>query len=493
MTALALLLTLAAAPTDLEARRLIVERFERAGRSGPADDGPLDKAAADLAQRALDGAAADAASMFPLTRALSRAGGWDPQPTTIVLKAGAKDLLPLLGKRDDLAADPCSHLGVGLALRGEEGALVVLLARRKLELEPVARSFKKPPRPQRVCATLVPPLDRAELFVTRPDGAVERQDLARSGEALCATLELPSVGRHTVELLGNGPRGPEVGALFFVTVGHDPGREDEAEKEPATAPEARALILSRTNALRRGMGLPPLATDAVLEAVAQRYAERMAKEGFFAHVAPDGSDLKSRLTAEGYRYLAAGENLGNASGPLAAHFGIEHSPGHRKNLLEPNHRKLGIGIAPVEDGQWLLVEVLASPADDGGDDPLGAAYKAINQARGQRKLPALKRSPVLEALALEHVKKALQLDTPKVDLPGVPRLHERAFEVVDAKSVAVDVYVTSSPALAIESKNLADPANALVGVGLVRGSSERWGQDKFWVIVIYATVPRATR
>ena len=73
------------------------------------------------------------------------------------------------------------------------------------------------------------------------------------------------------------------------------------------------------------------------------YAKRMAYELFFAHVAPDGTDVRARLKAASYRYQSAGENLGMASGPLAAHFGIEHSPGHRRNLMEPCYTVAGVG------------------------------------------------------------------------------------------------------------------------------------------------------
>ncbi len=483
-----LVAALSAAAPDVTAAALVRDRFEAKGRAAPELDPALSKAATEIAAHALRQSAKDAAALLPLTRAVSGAGGWDPQPTTLVVKNAPDQVLGMLGRRPELASDPATHAGVGWAENGDEAALVVLLTRRRLELRPFARTFKAPPKSQRLCATLLPPLASAELFVTRPGGATERGPLTRAGDEWCAMVELPSPGRHTVEVLALGPQGPQVGALFFVTVGPDTAKEDEkAEREPATVEEARAAILARTNALRLSQGRAAVVADPPLQAVAQAYADRMAAEGFFAHVAPDGSDVRQRLVSAGYRYTLAGENLGSASGPLAAHFSVEHSPAHRKNLLEPEHRRLGVGIASADDGQTLLVELLTSPADDGGADPLGAAYAALHQARALRKLPRLARSPVLEALAQAHARAAFERDTPKVELPGVPKLHDRAFEVLDdAKSVAVDVFIATSPSLVTESKNLESAGNSQVGVGLVRGDSAKYGKDRFWVFVVYA-------
>jgi uncharacterized protein YkwD len=291
-----------------------------------------------------------------------------------------------------------------------------------------------------------------------------------------------------VELLARGPRGPEVTALFFVTVG-DVKADPLAgiAPEPATAAEARAQVLERTNALRSSQHVDALAADSALDAVAQAYAERMAKEGFFGHVAPDGVDLAHRLEVLRYPYDRAGENLGMAKGPVAAHFGIEHSPGHRKNLLEPAYTVLGVGLSKNASGNTLLVEVLAKPVEV-SKDPLEDAYSAIEKARKQKGLPRLSKSPVLESLALEHAAAALKEDLPKTVLPGKKRLHDRAFELLDtAAAVSVDMFVAQAPTAITQSKNLVDAKNALVGVGLVKGDSPKYGPGRYWIVVVYAS------
>ncbi len=107
-----------------------------------------------------------------------------------------------------------------------------------------------------------------------------------------------------------------------------------------------------------------LALDAELSVAGPSGARRVAAQNFFAHVAPDGSDLRKRLQSAGYGYQLAAENLGLAAGALAAHFSIEQSPGHLRNLIDGRHARLGVGVAYQKlDGQpqAVVTEILAQP------------------------------------------------------------------------------------------------------------------------------------
>lgn len=485
----ALLLAAAGPSIERDAASRVRERFEQAGRSVPADDPKLFAAARALARRALERTAGDAAGLLSVTEAVSTAGGWDASPTAILIKGSSSQLLEELSQQRSLANEPASVLGVGVAEAGGRAALCVLLGLRKVELDPVARHFKKAPREVQVCGELLPPLETAELFVTQPSGAVSRFRMNAVKQKRCASFKPAGEGRSAVEILGKGPRGPEVAALFFLDVGAAVASVDQQVVEPATLEDGRRAVLARVNGLRKTMGLELVRADPALDAIAQAWAGRLATEGFFAHVDPAGGDLKGRLKAAGYRFQAAGENLGASTGPLAAHFGIEHSPGHRLNLLEPDHRALGVGIASrEEDGLTVLVEVLAAPLDDGGADPVGAVYQALADQRQRRSLKPLKRSPVLEALAQEHARRCLSRDLLKVELPDGRKLHEKVFETLaDAKEASIDLAIVDAPSLVPASKNLTDARYESVGVGLARGDSERYGNDKLWLVVIYAS------
>lgn len=488
MTSLLVLSILCAAPTRDELARTVRDRFEAVGRSAPPLDAALSRAADELAKRALVHGVEDASSLLRVTSALSAQSAFDPNPVVVALRASTSALSGEL-KKQDLGKEPTTHVGVGLAVGPERSALIVLLAQRRIELSPFHRTHPKPVGAQKLCGRLMDELDSAEVFITRPQGVVERLPMPVDPptSSRCAMVSFGTAGRHAVEVLANGPRGPEVAALFFVDVGAVRNDAEDFWAEPHDFRVAQAQLLARINALRVQMGRLPVQLDEQLGTVAQAWAQRLADEVFFSHVAPDGNTLKQRLTAAGYEFSAAGENLGLSSGPLAAHFGIEHSPGHRSNLLEASYQKLGLGLATRADGLVVLVEVLAHPIQvESSDKPLEALYASLASERARLKLPALTPNSTLERLAQAHAKEALAKDLPKAEIPGRPRLHDRAFELIDELSaVSVDVFVADAPRLTRESKNLATPTNRWVGVGLVKGDSKTFGRGRYWVVVIY--------
>ncbi|WP_164001954.1 CAP domain-containing protein [Pyxidicoccus caerfyrddinensis] len=502
LLALGVFLT-AAPPTsvgDMEAAgaRHVVREFERVGRRAPIQDATLGAAARRLAQEALTEDTTGAPDLFALTEAVSDAGGADPTPRTLVIRAWTpKNGLETFLARTDFNAERASHFGLGVARVGERTAFVLLLSDRKAELQPFPRNLAGGEHAARtLCGTLVSPLRNPDVYVTRPDGDVDRVSITRRGPngEFCARLELATPGSYTVEVVGKAGAGPEVAALFLTQLGVPRQRGARAEDtEPTTLNEARAAVYERINSLRRAHRLPELAPDRVLDRVAQAYSDRMASEGFFAHVAPDGSTLTQRLPDDA-RYVRAGENLGLASGPLAAHFGIEHSPGHRRNLLDAGFRFMGVGVTFRKvDGreEAILTEVYtaASPAVQNFADPQQEAYDTLARWRTSHKLPPLERSAALDALAQAHARRALDLDQPSAQPGGAP-LHERVFQVLpDAGTAAVDFFVVSDPTALPESRSLADATNNRVGVGVVRGDSRRFGVKQYWVAVIYAAVP----
>jgi uncharacterized protein YkwD len=297
-------------------------------------------------------------------------------------------------------------------------------------------------------------------------------------------------GHHALEVIGDGPEGPEVAAMLSVDIGPLPASPQAGAApqpggpEPATPAAARAQLLLRVNGLRATAGVPAVEADPRLDSVAQAYAERMATQRFFAHVSPDGDTLPDRLEQAGYAYRASGENLGMASGPLAAHLAIEESPGHRKNLLDPAFDRVGFGLArQTRDGgsEVLLVELLASPAQAQAD-PVAAAYQRLEQLRKQLQLPALVRNAALEAIATRQARSALARNDPRA-----PDLDSQVFgAVADARTASADLYVARDLGALPASRGLGDARYSLVGIGAVRGDSATYGRGRYWVVVILA-------
>lgn len=489
----ALLLSVTPAELEKDAQTELVAKYTRAKQRAPVADPALNQAARLLAKRALIAKAADIADLSTVTDAVSGANGHDPSPRALVMRAApAEYTLESLKGRGDLLEDETTHFGVGAAINGDRGALVVLLSQRKAALQPFPRAVREAGNVHRLCGDTLGGLRKPEVFITSPTGDVAKIPLQDSdGASFCATVPLPKEGRYTVEVIARANRGPEVAALFFTYVGAKAKAADAVRTaEPTTVATARVALLEKINALREGYSVKPVVADKALHDIAQAYAERMSKENFFSHVAPDGVDMRSRLKAAAYDYRTAGENLGSAGGPLAAHFGIEHSPGHRRNLLEPSYTHVGLGVAfrkLPDRTQVILVELFAQP-DRPSFDPLGDTYEELSRARAAKGLKAFTRSEVLEQIAFDHAKKALAANTPKASLKGHKPVHERVFAATRFKTAAVDVFVAESLTAVSNSlsKNAADPANDQVGIGSVKGDSQTYGAGRYWVVVIYA-------
>lgn len=503
MLALALSMLVAASPSaeslEREAALILQREYERVGRRAPEVDEALSRAARRLAGEALHDSPSGAVALLPLLEAVSDSGGADPTPRSIVIRTWSRShLLGTLQAREDLSREPASHLGVGVAVEEERAALVVLQAQRKARLQAFPRLLPRAPVSRTLCGELMPSLQRAELFVTLPQGRVERVPLSRQqGSSFCARLVFVTEGRYTVEVVGSGELGPEVAALFLVDVGARQRSLSEQVEEPTTVEQARVAVLERINALRRAHGLRELAMEGTLTLVAQAYSERMGREGFFGHVAPDGSDLRGRLKAAGANWRVAGENLGMGPGPLAAHFGIEHSPGHRHNLLGAQFTHAGIGVSFQEVGgyrQAIITQVFSAPSQPVAaapdtrtqEDALSQAYRALAARRAAHRLPALERSVALESIAQDHAQRALAQDLLRPQVAG-SHVYERVFSALkDVGRTAVDIHVTDDPGGLPDSRGLADARNGLVGVGLVRGDSPTHGKERYWVVVICA-------
>lgn len=100
---------------------------------------------------------------------------------------------------------------------------------------------------------------------------------------------------------------------------------------------------------------PPLAMNEKLLAVARAHSEDMFTRNFFAHTNPDGKDTFDRMTAGGYNFTSAGENIAFGSTQMARALedllmvdaGIP-GRGHRVNLLD---------IRPASQNAFVFREI----------------------------------------------------------------------------------------------------------------------------------------
>ncbi|MEO5986480.1 MAG: Ig-like domain-containing protein [Candidatus Limnocylindria bacterium] len=125
---------------------------------------------------------------------------------------------------------------------------------------------------------------------------------------------------------------------------------------PATSLAGYAL--NQVNAARAAYGFAPVVLDASVSAVASAHAWDQARNGYFSHTGANGSTRESRLRAGGVGFGWSGENqcyhVGMSEQATLdwchAQFMAEPYPGqwnHIANILNPNARRIGVGIATV--------------------------------------------------------------------------------------------------------------------------------------------------
>ena len=119
--------------------------------------------------------------------------------------------------------------------------------------------------------------------------------------------------------------------------------------------------LDEVNRVRRRSRLAPLELDEGLLSVARNYSRRMAEEHFFSHTDPEGFTVRERVDSADIKWRMVGENLAYSSGyvnPVAASLhGWMESPGHRKNLLDPDFSLTAIGVWIGSDGTVYFTEI----------------------------------------------------------------------------------------------------------------------------------------
>jgi uncharacterized protein YkwD len=140
------------------------------------------------------------------------------------------------------------------------------------------------------------------------------------------------------------------------------------------------------NQERAKHGLMPLAWNSKLNRIARLHSQDMVRRNYFSHYSPEGNDFSHRYSQQGYvcevavgkEYYTGAENIFEnhlyesieyinnvpssyrwRSLEQIAQVTVAkwmNSPGHRANILEPNWKTEGIGVAVSNDYKVLITE-----------------------------------------------------------------------------------------------------------------------------------------
>lgn len=173
------------------------------------------------------------------------------------------------------------------------------------------------------------------------------------------TVELQTVATPELPVSPGSPLPPALNPAPVAPVRGDGGCPDGDARPGQVASGALVrAVLCLLDHERRLRGLRPLRPSAPLMLAARRHARDMVRRRYFAHVSPAGATLGDRAARTGYLRGASGWSLGEVlawtdrarATPRAAVRSLMHSAPHRRIILTPAYREVGISVighAPV--------------------------------------------------------------------------------------------------------------------------------------------------
>ncbi len=131
---------------------------------------------------------------------------------------------------------------------------------------------------------------------------------------------------------------------------------------PQIDEDLEVTVLNLTNQQRVAVGLAPLMPHATIQSAARAHGKEMFAWGYLTHVSRDGRSPRDRVLGLGVRVRLIGENLAYAEDARAAHDALMASEPHRRNILLPQYRLVGVAVV---DGGPEGVIVVEDFSDEG--------------------------------------------------------------------------------------------------------------------------------
>jgi hypothetical protein len=127
-------------------------------------------------------------------------------------------------------------------------------------------------------------------------------------------------------------------------------------------------VVNITNTKRQEAGAGTLEVNHLLEQAARSKGLHMLENGYWSHVAPDGTEPWAFFLDSGYKYKYAGENLArDFTNPDSAVDAWLASPSHRDNLLSGKYSQIGVAVVEGDMNgvdTTIIVQLFGAPAGD---------------------------------------------------------------------------------------------------------------------------------
>ncbi|HBG0934267.1 TPA: sporulation protein [Clostridioides difficile] len=117
-------------------------------------------------------------------------------------------------------------------------------------------------------------------------------------------------------------------------------------------------VVDLVNVERAKAGLNPLTLDSSISNVATKKSQDMIDNNYFSHNSPTYGSPFDMLKKFGVSYKTAGENIAmGQKTPKEVVSAWMNSEGHRKNIMNPNFSKIGVGVAQKSGGSIYWTQI----------------------------------------------------------------------------------------------------------------------------------------
>ena len=152
--------------------------------------------------------------------------------------------------------------------------------------------------------------------------------------------------------------------VFTATLAALPGVAGAA----VTLTKGERAVLAAVNKERTQRGLHALRVNTALTKAARAHVRDMAHHSYFSHTSLNGASTSSRVRAFGYGMAGCtawrtGEVLARVTNGTAVLDPQQvvamwmRSPSHRKVLLTPSFRDVGVGIHSADDWRYVALDL----------------------------------------------------------------------------------------------------------------------------------------
>lgn len=152
-----------------------------------------------------------------------------------------------------------------------------------------------------------------------------------------------------------------------------------------------------SNQERTQAGLKAYSLNSKLNNAAYAKAQDMFADDYWAHTAPDGTQPWHFISAAGYSYVAAGENLAKdfntSSGVVSAWM---NSSGHRANIMSSTYKDVGYAVVNGNlsgEDTTLVVAMYAAPQSAPAQPQITPDSPSTEKTPAENTAPAPKKKP----------------------------------------------------------------------------------------------------